>query len=54
LTRWQCAATGAALAGAGMDSRQFARDFVNEMQRRGLAVPRTEIARRADLYARSG
>jgi hypothetical protein len=37
-----------------MDSRQFARDFVNEMQRRGMVMPRIEIARRADLIGRAG
>jgi tape measure domain-containing protein len=42
------------LSVAGMDSRQFARDFVNEMQRRGMVVPRMEVARRADLIARGG
>ena len=40
--------------GGGLNERELARRFVMEMQRAGIVVPRTEIARRADLYARSG
>jgi hypothetical protein len=54
LARWQGGAPTGAGPVAGMDSRQFARDFVNEMQRRGMVMPRTEIARRADLIGRAG
>jgi hypothetical protein len=46
--------SGGASVGGGMDSRQFARDLVGEMRRAGIVVPRTEIARRADLIARTG
>jgi tape measure domain-containing protein len=38
----------------GMDPRAMAREFVRELRQAGLVMPRTEIARRADLYARSG
>jgi tape measure domain-containing protein len=39
---------------SGMDPRAMAREFVRELRQAGLVMPRTEIARRADLYARSG
>jgi hypothetical protein len=40
--------------GGGMDSRQFARDFVNELRRAGIVMPRVDAARQANLYGRGG
>jgi tape measure domain-containing protein len=39
---------------SGMDSRQFARDFVNELRRAGIVMPRVDAARQANLYGRGG